>query len=157
MPINTRDNYLEIGTSVNQDYSLNNVLRLPVPHQLPFSPEFMADAERNANGTLLFQQIGRTQYTTQIKWEFLKNKKWWELNRWFENYGYSFYLKYFNHSDGRIKIHRFYRGNIEKATPSTETEILNGYRVPKKYLNCGFSVIDMGEEDVRIITEMSVN
>ena len=156
MPINTRKSYFEIGTSVNLDYSLNNVLELPVPHQLPFSSEFLADANRNAVGTMILSEIGRTQYTTQISWEFLKNTKWWEINRWFETYGYAFYCKYFNHSDGRVKIQRFYRGNQEKATPSTNTEIMNGYAVPKKYLNCGFSVIDMGEDDVIIVDEMSV-
>ena len=156
MPINTKSDYVEIGTSVNPDFSLNNALLLPAPHELPFTAEFLVDAERNANGTMVLQQIGRTQWKTQISWQFLPNKKWWEINRWFESYGYVFYLKYFNHSDGRIKIQRFYRGNQEQATPSTETEIINGVCVPKKYRNCGFSIIDMGETDVIILTEMSV-
>ncbi len=156
MSINTRSDYCEIGTSVNNNNTLNNVLILPAPHQLPFSNEFLVDAERNANATMLIEEIGRTQYTTQIKWEFLDNKKWWEINRWFETYGYVFYFKYFNHAEGKVKIHRFYRGNIDKATPSTQTEVISGYTVPKKYFNCGFSVIDMGEEDVITIAEMGI-
>lgn len=156
MPINTKSDYIEFGTSINNDYSLNNVLILPAPHQLPFTSEFIADANRSANGTMMLQQIGRTQYKSKIKWEFLPNKKWWRLNRWLESCGYVFYIKYFNHSDGRVKIHRFYRGNIENAEPSTETEMINGYRVPKRYHNCGFSVIDMGEYNQIVIAEMGI-
>lgn len=156
MSINTKENYIEIGSSVNTDGTLNNVLILPAPNGLPFSPEFMAEAERNADGSMMIQQIGRTQYTTQIKWSSLPNKKWWAINRWFETYGYVFYMKYFNHADGKVKIHSFYRGNIEKGTPSSITEIMNGYRVPIKYKDCGFSIIDMGESDITTIAEMTV-
>lgn len=156
MSINTRESYIEIGSSVNSDNSLNNVLKLPVPIELPSSNEFMAEAERNADGTMMIQQIGRTQYTMQIKWSSLKNTKWWEINRWFENYGYVFYMKYFSHTDGRVKIQRFYRGNIDKGIPSAATEVLNGYIVPSKYTGCGFSVIDMGENEVITIAEMAV-
>lgn len=154
MPINTQESYIEIGTSVNEDYSLNNVLRLPVPVELPSSNEFMVDGGRNADGVMFIEQIGRTQYTTQIKWQSLANKKWWEINRWFETFGYVFYMKYFNHTEGRVKIHRFYRGNIEKGIPSTTTEIIGGYTVPRKYLGCGFSLIDMGDEDVETVYEV---
>lgn len=154
MSINTRDNYVEIGTSVNADNTLNFVLQLPAPIDLPSSNEFMAEAERNANGVMLIQQIGRTQYTTQLKWASLPNTKWWEINRWFDAYGYVFYMKYFSHTDGKVKIHRFYRGNVEKGIPSSQTEIINGYIVPKKYSGCGFNVIDMGEDNVITVEEM---
>lgn len=156
MPINTRESYIEIGTSVNADNTLKNVLQLPAPVELPSSNEFIAEAERNANGTMMIQQIGRTQYTTQIKWISLPNKKWWEINRWFDTYGYVFYMKYFSHTDGKVKIQRFYRGNIDKGTPSTSTEKINGYIVPVKYKNCGFSLIDMGETEVIVVLEMAV-
>ena len=112
MPINTRESYIEIGTSVNEDNTLNNVLQLPAPIELPSSNEFLADAYRNANGVMLIQQIGRTQYTTSIKWGHLTNKKWWAINRWFDTYGYVFYMKYFSHTDGKVKIQQFYRGTI---------------------------------------------
>ena len=156
MPINTRESYIEIGTSVNADNTLNNVLQLPVPIELPSSNEFMADANRNANGVMMIQQIGRTQYTTSIKWASLPNKKWWGINRWFDTYGYVFWMKYFSHTDGKVKIQQFYRGNIEKGIPSPQTEIMNGYAVPKKYSGCGFNVIDIGADDVIIISEMAV-
>ena len=154
MPINTKESYIEIGTSVNADFTLSNVLQLPAPTSLPTSNEFLVDAGRNANGTMIIQQIGRTQYTSQIKWKIMPNKKWWEINRWFEKNGYVFYLKYFSHTDGRVKIHRFYRGNVEKGEPSNNTETIDGYTVPKYYSGVGFSIIDMGEEDVRIIKEL---
>lgn len=157
MPINTKTDYIEIGTSVNNDKSLNNVLLLPAPHGLPFTNEFISSAERNANGTMLLQQVGRTQFKTTISWEILKNKKWWEVNRWFDRFGYVFWLKYFNHSDGKIKIQRFYRGNQNQATPSSDTEILNGVVVPKNYHNCGFSIIDMGETSVYIVKEVNIS
>ncbi len=156
MPINTTESYIEIGTSFNADNTLNNVLQLPAPIELPSSNEFMAEAERNAGGTMMIQQIGRTQYTTQIKFKKLKNSKWWEINRWFETYGYVFYMKYFSHTDGKVKIQRFYRGNTDKGAPSTTTEIINGYAVPTHYSGCGFSIIDMGEDEVITISEMRV-
>lgn len=155
MPINTKSNYVEFGTGIAQDgVTLINSISLPAPHQLPFSPEFLVEAERNANGTMIIQQKGRTQYTTQLKWEFLPYDVWWRINRWFETYGYVFYFKYFSHYDGKIKIHRFYRGNIEKATPSGNTIKLKGYTVPKTYNNCGFSVIDMGETNVITVEDL---
>ena len=156
MSINTRESYIEIGTSVNADNTLNNVLQLPVPVELPSSAEFIADANRSANGVILIQQIGRTQTVMSIKWASLSNKKWWEINRWIETYGYVFYIKYFSHTDGKVKIQRFYRGNIEKGIPSPVTEIMNGYAVPKKYKGCGFNVIYIGADDVIIISEMAV-
>lgn len=156
MPINTKDDYIEIGTSYNSDYSFNDLLKLPAPIELPFADEFLADASRNANGTMIFQQLGRTQYTTKIKWGKLENKFVWKLNRWFEKNGYAFYIKYFNHSDGRVKIHRFYRGTPEQATPSAEREDRQGYSVPKYYKGVGFSLIDMGEDDVIIVEEMGL-
>ena len=75
MSINTRESYIEIGTSVNANNTLNNILQLPVPIELPSSNEFMADANRNANGVMMIQQIGRTQYTTSIKWAELAKQK----------------------------------------------------------------------------------
>lgn len=156
MPINTRENYIEIGTSVKSDNTLNNALKLPVPIEIPASNEFLADAKRNANGTMMLQQTGRTQYTTSIKWQKLKNTKWWEINRWFDRYGYVFYMRYFSHTDGKVKIHRFYRGNIEKCTPSPKTEIIQGERVPVSYSGVGFSLIDMGEKNVRVVKELNI-
>ena len=156
MPINTRESYIEIGTSVNADNTLNNVLRLPVPVELPSSNEFLADANRNANGVLLIQQVGRTQTVMSIKWASLPNKKWWEINRWFDTYGYVFWMKYFSHTEGKVKIQKFYRGNIEKGIPSAQTEVMSGYTVPKKYSGCGFSIIDIGSDDVIIVKEMGV-
>lgn len=156
MPINTREDYIEIGTSVNANKTLANTLLLPVPVELPSNDEFLADAWRNADGSLTYSQIGRTQYKTQIKWSRLKNKKWWEINRWFETHGYLFYMKYFSHTVGKVKIHRFYRGNIESATPSTTTEVIGGITVPTHYKNCGFSIIDVGDEDVYVIQTLGV-
>ena len=151
-----RYSYIQIGTGVNSNNTLKNALELPAPIELPSSNEFMAEAERNANGSMMIQQVGRTQYTTQFKWNSLPNKKWWQINRWFDTYGYVFYMKYFNHADGRVKIHRFYRGNIEKGIPSTVVEEINGLIVPKFYKGCGFNVIDMGENNVKIITELTI-
>lgn len=156
MPINTRESYIEIGTSVLSNNTLNNVLQLPAPIEIPSSNEFMAEANRNANGVMTIQQIGRTQYTTSIRWNSLKNTKWWEINRWFDTYGYVFWMKYFSHTDGKVKIQQFYRGNIEQGNPSSENEIINGYSVPKKYKGCGFNIIDIGSQNVIIISEMAV-
>lgn len=148
MPINTKTDYIEIGTGVNADNTLQNVLVLPAPHGLGFTDEWLADANRNANGTMIIQAVGRTQSKSNITWEKLSNRKFWKLNRWFRTYGYVFYLKYFSHTDGKIKIQRFYRGNMNEATPSIEQEVLDNLSVPKYYKGVGFSIIDMGENDV---------
>lgn len=157
MLINTKEDYIEIGTSVNEDYSLGNVLRLPAPIELPSTNEFLVEGGRNANAEMLIQQVGRTQYKTEVKFGKLKNTKWWEINRWFDTFGYVFYMKYFSHTEGKVKIQKFYRGNMVSATPSTTLETMNGYSVPTHYYNGGFSVIDIGAEDVIIVTEMAVN
>lgn len=156
MSINTRESYIEIGTSVNLDNTLNDVLMLPVPNELPSSNQFLADAGRNANGTMMIQQIGRTQYTTSIRWATLPSKKWWEINRWFDEHGYAFWMKYFSHTDGRIKIQQFYRGNVEEGVPTGNTVMMKGYAVPASYKGCGFNVIDIGDENVIILEEMDV-
>lgn len=154
MPINTRENYVEIGTSVNNDNSLSNSLKLPVPTSMPASNEFLADAGRNSLGTMVIQQIGRTQYKTEISWDKIDNKTWWAINRWFELNGYVFYMKFFDHAVGKVKIQRFYRGNIKAPTPSFAQEVINGYSVPKYYSGAGFSIIDMGERNVRTLAVM---
>jgi hypothetical protein len=160
MFVNTRDSYIEIGTNIGEavgiDVPLENSLQLPVPIELPSSNEFLVDAERNANATMAIQQIGRTQYTMNINWGNLKNTIWWKINRWFEKHGYVFYMKYFSHTEGRVKIHRFYRGNINKGVPSSVTETINSIVVPQYYSGCGFSIIDMGEETVYTISEIEV-
>lgn len=154
MPINTKESYIEIGTGVSGT-ELLNTLRLPAPVELPTSNEFLVEGGRNQNtGTMLIEYIGRTQYTMQIKWARMKNTDWWKINRWFEDYGYVFYMKYLSHTEGKVKIQRFYRGNIEKANPSSTTEIRNGVVVPTHYYNCGFSIIDMGESDVITVSEV---
>lgn len=157
MPINTKESYIEIGTGVKEDNTLKNVLKLPAPNSLPSSNEFLADAGRNANATMIIQQIGRTQYTTKISWSNLPSEKWWEINRWFDTYGYVFYMKYFSHTDGMVKIHKFYRGNIDQGEPSSRTIVKKGYNVPVSYKGCGFSIIDIGEKNVIIVEKMAVN
>jgi hypothetical protein len=161
MPINTREEYVEIGTKVISDAAGNkilaNSLKLPVPTAMPANDEFLADAGRNANGTMIAQQIGRTQYTTEIGWMKLRNKKFWELNRWFRDYGYFFYLKYFSHTDGKVKIHRFYRGNMGKVNVGSEQETIDNIRVPMYYKDVKFNLIDMGEDEVYILKELAVN
>lgn len=159
MSVNTSDSYIIIGTQILNNYELENKLILPVPTQLPSSNQFFADAGRNAGGTMMIQEIGRTQYTTSIRWATLPSRKWWEINRWFEKYGYVFYMKYFSHTEGRVKIQRFYRGSAEQGEPSPQTIVEGGYIVPLKYKNCGFNVIDMGEDgedDVITVYEVTI-
>ena len=155
MPINTKESYIEFGSGYNEGtYELYDTLQLPAPTELPTSDEFMVEAGRNANGTILIEMIGRTQYTAQIKWARLKNTDWWKINRWLNTHDYKFYMKYLSHTEGKVKIQRFYRGNIEKANPSSTTEVKNGVVVPTHYYNCGFSIIDMGESDVITVSEV---
>ena len=161
MPINTKEEYIEIGTKVISDAAGNkilaNSLKLPAPNKIPASDEFLADAGRNANGTMIAQQVGRTQYTTEIGWMKMRNKTFWEMNRWFRNYGYFFYMKYFSHTDGKIKIHKFYRGTMNKVSVGGEQETIDNVRVPVYYKDISFGLIDMGEEEVYILQELAVN
>lgn len=151
MPINTRASYIELGTSINEDYTLANSLSLPAPNELGASDEFSAHAERNANNTMILQQVGRMQYVPQFTWNTLKNEVWWNLNRWLRDYGIVFYVKQFKHTTGEIIISRHYRGNMNKASASKTTEVRNGIVVPTHYLNCSVNLIDMGEDDVTVI------
>jgi hypothetical protein len=151
LPINTKENYIEIGTAVFSGGVLDDLLVLPAPTELPSSNEFLADAGRNAIGQMVISQIGRTQYKSEISWSSLDSEKWWEINRWFEKHGYVFYMKYFSHTMGRIVVQRFYRGNVKAGTPSTNQKNVDGFLVPQKYHGVGFSVIDMGEDNVTIL------
>ena len=67
MPINTKESYIEIGADFNDDGTFKNGLKLPAPVDLPATNEFLVDAWRNANGSAVIQQVGRTQYKTEIK------------------------------------------------------------------------------------------
>lgn len=153
MPINTKESYIEIGTGVSGT-NLLNTLQLPVPNELPSGNTFLYEKYENAVGSLMIEERGRTQYTTQIRWSKLKNTDWWKINRWFDDYGYVFYMKYFSHTDGRVKIHRFVRDEKVTALPSKSIEYKGGYAVPTHYLDCGFSIIDMGESDVITVSEV---
>lgn len=150
--INTRESYIVIGTGVSGD-TLTDALVLPVPISVPSADEFLANAERNTNGVMVIQEIGRTQYKASLSWNRLPAQKWWEINRWFQDNGYVFYMKYFSHTDGRVKINKFYRGNIEQGNPSPQNVLQDGLLVPKYYTGCGFNVIDMGDEDVIVLYE----
>lgn len=154
MPINQRDCYIEIGTSVLVDNTLANSLCLPAPTTLPSQNEFLAEAGRNALGTMVIQRVGRTQYKTEISWAKIDSEIWWDINRWFDSNGYVFYMKFFDHAVGKVKIQRFYRGNIKAAEPSSTQKTINGYSVPAYYKNAGFSIIDMGEKYVKVLAVM---
>jgi hypothetical protein len=161
MPINTREEYIEIGTKVIRDAAGNkilaNSLKLPVPTTLSVADEFLADASRNSNATMIAQQVGRTQSAGEIGWMKLRNKKFWELNRWFRDFGYFFYLKYFSHTDGKVKIHRFYRGNMNRVKVGGEQETIDNIRVPMYYRDISYGLIDMGEDEVYVLQELAVD
>lgn len=156
MPINARESYIEIGLSVGANNELANSLSLPAPTELGASDEFSAEAERNANNTMIIQQVGRMQYIPQFTWSVLSNVQWWKLNRFLRDYGVVFYVKQFRHTTGEITISRHYRGNMNKAKPSKTTEIMDGIVVPKYYTDCSVNLIDMGENDVTIVKRLII-
>jgi hypothetical protein len=157
VPINTKESYIEIGTEISDNGDMANRLVLPAPTELPSSNEFLAEASRNSVGTMVIQQIGRTQYKTEISWSKIKSEKWWEINRWFEEHGYVFWMKYFSHTMGRIVAQRFYRGNIKTGSPSKNQKAVQKgevvYSIPESYSGVGFSIIDMGEEKVKVFEQ----
>lgn len=154
--VNTRESYIEIGTSFDSNYNLLNSLKLPVPHSLPFTSEFLVDAGRNSEGTMILQQIGRTQSTEKITWDRIDNRKFWQINRWFDDNGYVFYIKFFNHSVGKIQLVRFYRSGSISGEPSPLQQVVDGVSVPLHYTNVTMSLIDMGEDEVITVKEMPI-
>lgn len=163
--INTKSSYIVLGTAYNSSTdTMTSPLALPAPHGLPFTDEFLADANRNKVGIMLLKQIGRTMYKQQIKFDFLPYNTFWKLNRWLKDNGYQFYVKYFSHTDGKIKVAKFYRGNMGEADPSTETikiaipntSPVQKISVPKTYKNVSMSFIDMGETDVIEVATLTV-
>lgn len=155
MPINARASYIEIGTGVSGE-ELQNVLSLPAPNELGANDNFSADAERNANNTMIIQMVGRIQYIPQFSWTKMKNVDWWKLNRWFDKYGVVFYVKQFKHTTGEIIISRHYRGNMNAAKVSSTTEVRDGVVVPTHYLGCSLNLIDMGENDVTVVKRVTI-
>ncbi len=146
MAINTRLSYLQLGTGVSGTELSGNVLNIKAPTKLTPSDEFLVNASRNpTTGKMQIQMVGRTQHTMSMTFAKLTNHEWWEINRFMQVANYVFYVKYLNHNDGKIKIQRFYRGNMTQPTPSTTTEVINGETVPTHYLNCGYNLIDMGD------------
>lgn len=156
MPINTKASYIELGTGVNADGTLANSFSLPAPNSLGASNEYLVEAERNANGMMIIQQVGRTQYVSNFSWSKLRNTVWWGINRWLDANGMVFYIKQLEHTTGKVTISKFYRGNVGKASPSTVTEIKSGVLVPAYYLNCSINFIDMGEDNVTVVQEVSL-
>lgn len=156
MPINIKTSYIELGTAVNSDNTLANVLSIPAPNELTASDQFSAEAERNANNTMILQQVGRMQYVPQFSWKVMKNTDWWKLNRWFRDYGVVFYVKQFKHTTGEIIISRHYRGNMNAASVSKTTEMMDNILVPTHYLGCSVNLIDMGENDVKVIGRVTL-
>lgn len=145
--VNTRSDYIEIGSSYNSSTKvLSNVLKLPAPKSIPFTSEFLADATRNAKQEMILRQVGRTQYKGTLSWNPLPAKKVWEINRWFETHGYTFWCRYFCHPIGKVLVHKMYRGDMNALNPSTTQQKISGYSVPEKYSDFGFSIIDMGKK-----------
>ena len=60
--INTKESYIELGTRLNIDNTLSGAIQLPAPHSLPSSNQFLVQAERNMNGPIQIQRVGRTQF-----------------------------------------------------------------------------------------------
>lgn len=145
MAINTRLSYIQLGGGVSGT-ELTDVLNIKAPTSLTPSDEFLVNASRNPiTAVMQIQMVGRTQHTISLTFAKLTNRQWWDINRYMQNYNYVFYVKYLNHNDGKIKIQRFYRGNMTQPTPSTTTEVINGETVPTHYLKGGWNLIDMGE------------
>lgn len=146
MSVNTRTEYIKLGTTISGSTVGGATFSLKAPTELTPSSEYMVNANRNsATGQMFLQQIGRTQYTCEMKFAKLTPEQWWGLNRFLDNCGYVFYAEYFNHNFGRTEITRFYRGSFITPTLSKTTKVINGVTVPEFYYNAGVKLIDMGE------------
>lgn len=156
MPINTKESYIEIGYNINANNELSNSIKIPAPHTLTSAPQFLSDAGRNADGTMILQQISRPMITLHMGWATMPSEMHWKINRWFEKYGIVCWIKFFDQNTGTVKIQRFYRGQTAEVTPSSEQKIVDGYLIPKYYIDYALSFIDMGEKDVKVIKTLGV-
>lgn len=147
MSVNTRTEYIKLGTAQVGDTVGGTTYSVKAPTELTPTNEYMVNANRNeSTGQMFLQMVGRTQYTCEMKFAKLTAEQWWGLNRFLENCGYVFYAEYFNHNFGRHEVTRFYRGGFVAPTLSKTTKkAKDGTVVPEYYYNAGLKLIDMGE------------
>lgn len=151
MPINTKPGYVEIGTSVqsgDDGWVLSNSLWIPAPQTIPSGDKRRVQTDNTAAGTVVAQEIGDTTYISTFSWDFIKARDYWRINRWFRDHGYFFYMRYFSHTDGAVKIRKFYREDGKEATPGAMQEVIDGITVPAYYKNFNFRVRDFGLGDI---------
>lgn len=129
--------FIQLGTSPTP-----MLLTIPYPTKgkALFETSRFVDSQRNANGVVVGQQVGRSIDKQNMSWDKLSAEKWWEINRFFEENGMFQYCRYFSHNLGEWKIRLMYCSDF-KCDPGV-VDSSTGY--PKEYTNCSFNVIDCG-------------
>lgn len=122
-------------------------LELPYPTSGTFETSRKSQTQESADGSVVFQLIGRSRDKQKLAWEIMDPEKWWEINNWLETNGVVFFCKYFNFNRGIWQTKKFYAEN-PTCTPYRPNGNPNSasYGMPRFLQNCELTIIDMGGE-----------
>lgn len=122
-------------------------LELPYPTSGTFETSRKSQTQESADGSVVFQLIGRSRDKQKLSWEIMDPEKWWEINNWLETNGVVFFCKYFNFNRGIWQTKKFYAENLT-CTPYRPNGNPNSasYGMPRFLQNCELTIIDMGGE-----------
>lgn len=80
-----------------------------------------------------------------MTWERMNCETWWQLNRWIESNGMSFYVRYFNFNTGAWQNRRFYVDSVSCQPYRPAAEGSEKHGMPLYLRDCTLTVYDMGE------------
>ncbi|MFZ2538558.1 MAG: hypothetical protein WAX04_06610 [Oscillospiraceae bacterium] len=138
MRINMDCNFMQIGITLN-DLSVS--IPFPSNGKGAFETIRYVESVKNANGTLVSQQIGRSVDKQNLSWSVMDATLWWKINNFIETNGMAFYCRYFSHNLGRWNVRKFTCSDFQ--CEPYQIDVKTG--VPEFYVNCSFNVIDTGE------------
>lgn len=126
----------------NKPVWLANGQPLPVPGVLNILNSQLVSEQRNANGAVVAQKIGRRQIKyDSVHWNFLTYAEWHSIRRLIENFEVS--LTYWDDYEDRVMTRKFYFGD-GSATPYDWDSKNYAVAKPLSYINCAVNIIDMG-------------
>ena len=140
MHINMKPGFMYWGTD-----SESFTLEIPYPTSGTFETSRKAQTQESADGSVVFQLVGRSRDKQKLTWEIMDNEKWWEINNWLETNGVVFFVRYFNFNRGIWQTKKFYAEN-PVCTPyrPCSNQTSENYGMPRYLMNCEVTVIDMG-------------
>lgn len=137
----TERGFLYLGATAATS-STDYTVKVPYPKAggAAFETSRMVDAARNANGSMVGRQIGRSLAKQNLAWDIIPCEVWWEMNRFFEAGHFTFYCCFFDFNLGEWKTRLFYVSDV-KVSPG----LVDAGSGEVKYLrDASFNVIDCG-------------